>query len=373
MSREFNIGYGQIETWPKITSAPSMGLTFDDVYIAPGNNYDDEGLISLESRKDPDLSVEFGPWTLKTPIITAPMDTVSDTEMIVRIAELGGIGTLYRHKNQADMLEKAKNLVIRDIPFVAAIGLKEAYENARLLHKIGVKMILIDIANGGLRGIPQAAQAISESFHIPVIAGNIATNKQAQAYKNHQVPWARVGIGPGAVCKTRVQTGVGVPQLSAIFDTSIEGVSVIADGGIRKPGDVARSLAAGAKMVMIGSLFAGTEEAPGEIIELDDKQFKRYRGQASASYMEDHGISLDGFRTDEGVDVIIPYKGPVDRVVNEITGGLRSSMLYVGARNLEEYYNKTQFILTSQAGLNEGNPHILQQGNVFSYQGNGIK
>lgn len=371
MSKEFYIGNGVTETWPNISTAPSMGLTFNDVYIEPGDTLADDGLIELESRSQPDTGIDFGPWRLRIPIITAPMDTVSGVKMIEKMAELGGIGTLYRNRNPNETIENIRHLAQRDIPFVVAIGLSNALNDAKEFYNAGARMILIDIANGGLKSVADASQEIHRSLGIDVITGNIATRRHAHAYMSRGIPWARVGIGPGAVCQTRVKTGIGVPQLSAIFDTAIDGLSVIADGGIKKPGDACRALAGGAKMVMIGSMFAGTDESPGEIIELGNRPLKRLRGQASASYMADHGVSLDGFRTDEGVDVLVPYIGSVVPIVQDISGGLRSSMLYVGARDLDEYYAKTRFIVTSAAGHNEGNPHILQQANVYHFQGNG--
>lgn len=372
MSKEFYIGENQYEQWPRLeqTRLPSMGITFNDVLITPGDNTTENELIEgIESRGQPDTSIILGPYHLGIPVITAPMDTVTDIAMIEAVANKGGIGTLYRHQDLDQMIGKAQYLYKNDTPYVAAIGLKNALNDARRLRdEAGTRVVLIDIANGGLAGVPQAAEAIQQELKMDVIAGNIAKRSHAEAYKKRGIQWQRIGIGPGQVCITREKTGIGVPQLSAIFDTSIEGVSVIADGGIKRPGEVPKALAAGAKMVMLGSMFAGTDEAPGEIIELQDKKFKRLRGQASGSYMEDHGTPINGHRTEEGVDVLIPYRGSVNAIIDDLTGGLRSEMLYVGAKNLEELYQKSRFIGITQSGYQEGTPTIYQQGNVFTYK-----
>jgi IMP dehydrogenase len=374
MSKEFYVGEGRYETWPHLpeTNLPPMGITFNDVLLEPGDPTTEYELIeNMESRGEPDTSLAFGPFLLKIPVITAPMDTVSDVAMIEAVANKGGIGTLYRHNDLDAMLRKAQYLRRHDIPYVAAVGLKNALNDARALkERGGAQAILIDIANGGLAGVPQAGEAIQNELGLTVVAGNIARQRHAEAYRKRGIQWQRIGIGPGQVCITRLKTGIGVPQLSAVFDTAIDGVSVIADGGIKYPGDITKALAAGAKMVMIGSMFGGTDEAPGEVIELEDKIFKRLRGQASGSYMADHGVSINGHRTEEGVDVLLPYKGSVNAIIDDITGGLRSEMLYVGARNLQELYDKSRFMGITQSGYNEGTPTIYQQGNVFTYKKN---
>ena len=185
------------------------------------------------------------------------------------------------------------------------------------------------------------------------MAGNIVSYEQAKLYKRKGVDIARVGVGPGGACTTRLVTGVGFPQLSAVLETTSTGIAVVADGGIRKPGDVAKALAAGAAMVMIGSMFAGTEETPGEVIN----GMKELRGQASESYMKDLGLEVDGFRAAEGIRTEVVVKGSVKHIVNEITGGLRSAMSYVGAHDLIEFRKLAVFNVISSSTYSENQPH----------------
>lgn len=189
-----------------------------------------------------------------------------------------------------------------------------------------------------------------------VMAGNITTYELAKQYKEAGIDFARVGVGGGAVCTTREKTGVGFPQLSAIFEAKEAGVYVVADGGISKPGSAAKALAAGADMVMIGSMFGATDEAPGESTK---KGMKVIRGQASASYMADNNTEIGEHRTAEGIQAEVPNRGPVRGYVQDLVGGIKSSLSYVGAHNLDEFYEKAVFVAISPSTVRENSPHIL--------------
>ena len=190
-----------------------------------------------------------------------------------------------------------------------------------------------------------------------VMAGNIVSAELANTYKDAGIDFARVGIGGGGLCTTREKTGVGMPQLSAIFETKKSGMYVVADGGIAKPASAAKALAAGAEMVMIGSMLGGTDETPGKV----RNGMKIARGQASSTYMRDNGTEVGTHRTAEGITVEVPVKGPVANVIFDLTGGIKSSMSYAGARNLAEFSEKAVFLAVSPSSQHESRPHILSQ------------
>ncbi len=350
MSKEFYLGLGRTVRWPDFPGnfPPAGSITYDDVLLMPGSE------TEIISRKEPKIDITFGPWNLGVPIVSAPMDTVSGPEMIIKLAELGGVGTYPRNNNFEETLRWCEEFSERNIPCIYALGLHNPLEEAKQLKERGAQMILIDVAHGGMNMVARTAGEIKNKLGLWVMAGNIVTFKQAEKYKEIGVDVARVGVGPGGACTTRLMTGVGFPQLSAIFETSEAGIMVVADGGIKYPGDVAKALAGGAMSVMIGSMFAGTEETPGEVIN----GMKSFRGQASEDYMKDNGLSVDGFRAAEGVSVHIPVKGSVSHVINEITGGLRSAMSYVGARNLQELKDMAVFELVSASTKEENKPRM---------------
>lgn len=355
MSKEFYQGLGKNTTWPDVPQA--MSLTYDDVLIMPRNS-------EVESRRNVDTSVLFGPYSLSLPIVSAPMDTITGDDMVRKMAELGGIGALPRGHVQ-DSLDLCEQYSENNIPCLYSVGLKPGregiggYEHARMLKERGAQMVLLDVANGGTSAVKNLAHEIKDKLDLTIVAGNIATYEQAEDYQKYGIDIARVGIGGGGLCTTRVKTGIGVPQLSAIFETTETGIYVIADGGIKSPGDVGKALAAGAEMVMIGSMFGGTDETPGEIVEDKGKKKKVVRGQASSDYMNTYDIPLTDHRTAEGIKTLVDVIGPVENVVRDISGGLRSSMSYVGAHTLEEYYERTQFGLASAATQKENLPHIV--------------
>ena len=346
MSKVFYKSLGKRETWPDLTSVNPASLTYDDVLLVPQNS-------SIISRASVDTSVQFGPFRLEKPIIAAPMDTVSGDKMIRKLAELGAIGILPR----GDIKERLTYCEIytqEKIPCVYAVGLKNGMEEATMLIEKGAQMILVDVAHGGMERVKSLASEIKKKFQVSVIAGNIVSYEQAKEYKNHHIDWARVGVGPGGLCITRLVAGTGFSQLSAVFETVSSAIPVIADGGIKTPGHFAKAIAAGAKMAMIGSLFAGTDETPGKV----EKGFKVARGQASAEYMKDNGVETGEFRTAEGISIKVPAKGPVENVINDLMGGLRSAMTYTGAESIEDFQKKAEFAVVSQSGREESKPWL---------------
>ncbi|GAA4778076.1 MULTISPECIES: IMP dehydrogenase [Microbacterium] len=264
----------------------------------------------------------------------------------------------------------------------AAIGFfGDAWERAEALRDAGVDVLVVDTANGQSQGVIDIVRRLKAdpSFaHIDVVGGNIATREGAQALIDAGVDAVKVGVGPGSICTTRVVAGVGVPQVTAIYEASLAAraadVPVIADGGLQYSGDIAKALVAGADTVMLGSLLAGTEESPGEIVFQAGKQFKQYRGMGSLGAMQTRGkqtsyskdryfqadVPSDDKLIPEGIEGQVPYRGPLSAVVYQLTGGLRQSMFYVGARTIEELKARGKFVRITSAGLKESHPHDVQ-------------
>ncbi|HBR88641.1 MAG: IMP dehydrogenase [Microbacterium sp.] len=264
----------------------------------------------------------------------------------------------------------------------AAIGFfGDAWERAEALRDAGVDVVVVDTANGQSAGVIEMVRRIKgdRSFdHIDVIGGNVATREGAQALIDAGVDAVKVGVGPGSICTTRIVAGVGVPQVTAIYEAWLAareaGIPVIADGGLQYSGDIAKALVAGAESVMIGSLLAGTDESPGEVVFQGGKQFKLYRGMGSlgalqtrgkkTSYSKDRYFQADVPNDDklipEGIEGQVAYRGPVSAVAYQLVGGLRQSMFYVGARTIDELKAKGKFVRITSAGLKESHPHDVQ-------------
>jgi len=264
----------------------------------------------------------------------------------------------------------------------AAIGFfGDAWERAEALRDAGVDVLVVDTANGQSQGVIDIVRRLKadESFaHIDIIGGNVATREGAQALVDAGVDAVKVGVGPGSICTTRVVAGVGVPQVTAVYEASLAarpaGVPVIADGGLQYSGDIAKALVAGADAVMLGSLLAGTDESPGEIVFQSGKQFKQYRGMGSLGAMQTRGkqtsyskdryfqadVPSDDKLIPEGIEGQVPYRGPLAAVAYQLVGGLRQSMFYVGARTIEELKTRGKFVRITSAGLKESHPHDVQ-------------
>jgi IMP dehydrogenase len=346
MSKTFYKALGEKEQWPNITGINPASLTYDDVLLVPQ-------ISQIKSRSEVDTTVQFGPFTLTKPIIAAPMDTICGEDMIRELHRLGAIGILPR--GDIDQRKKlCQEFSGENINCVYAVGLKNGFEEAKLLKENGAKMILLDVAHGGMVEVVKVAKKIKEELSLAIIAGNIVTYEEAIIYKKDSVDVARVGVGPGGLCITRLVAGSGFPQLSAVFETTSANIPVIADGGVKKPGDFAKAIAAGATIVMIGSLFAGADEAPGELVD----GYKVARGQASHAYMKDNGVEAGEFRSAEGVSIKVPVKGPVKHLVHDLMGGLRSAMTYAGAVNIQEFQKKAVFCKVSPATLEENIPWL---------------
>ena len=362
-----------------------FGLTFDDILLIPG--------YSDFSRKDINLSTKFSKRIkISIPLVSAPMDTVTENKLAIELAKLGGIGIIHRNlsiKNQALEVKKVKN---KNLLVGAAIGASSGFEaRIKALVKVGVDVVVVDSAHGYSKRVIETIKFIKKNYkNIDVIGGNIATHDGAKALIAAGADGLRVGMGPGAICTTRIISGMGVPQITAIMETfkvaKKFGVPIIADGGIKYSGDMVKALAAGASTVMMGGFFAQTLEAPGKLITLKQNelpsrfhrisnrkkyyQFKEYRGMGSEGAMkkgaqiksedEFHGKNYkDRVLVAEGVEGLVPVKGTVEELVNQAVGGIKSGMYYIGAKNLLELWKKTRFIRITQASLTESHPHDI--------------
>lgn len=345
---------------------PQEGLTFDDLLLLPG--YTDF------KRKEVDLTTALHPKIVLTlPIIASPMDTVTETAMATVIAEAGGLGIIHRNlaiEKQAQMVKavKAKKLLVG-----AAVGAGEDMEErVAALVKAGADVLCVDSGHGHAKFIIEIVKHIKKYFPKQVVmAGNVATQEGAAALIKAGADILRVGVGPGSICTTRIVTGMGVPQVTSIMNavkaTKGKKVTVIADGGIRQMGDMAKALACGAHAVMLGSMLAGHDEAPGESVAIDGKKFKRYQGMGSVSAMKRGGAERYGQsrKTDEkkliaeGVEGLVPAKGAVGDFLFQAGGALRSAFYYIGAKTLSAFHKKSRFVRITNAGLKESHPHTI--------------
>ncbi len=321
-----------------------IGLTFDDILLIP--NYSE-----ISSRMDVDLSSRVTKNNrLQLPILSANMDTITEFEMANTLSGFGALGIVHRFcsiKKEAEIIQRLR---IEENPIRAAsIGVTgENKARLKALVDAGAQIICIDIAHGHHKLMADTIE-MCKKFNIDIIAGNVATAEAAKFLCECGVDAIKVGIGPGSMCTTRINTGFGVPQVTAIEETCAVAkkyhVPVIADGGIQNSGDVAKALAVGADTVMIGALFAGCKETPGTIHKEGNfpnyRLYKRYRGSAS---LESKQVRGDEKRNVEGVSSTIDYKGPAKYVLQNIEDGLRSAFSYAGAKNIDEYHQKVTYI-----------------------------
>jgi IMP dehydrogenase len=354
-----------------------QAITFDDVYLMPGYN-------DIESRQDVSLKTSLRNYAIDIPIISSNMDTITGPSMARAMDDEKALGILHRfntiEQNVADFKEVHPGLC------GVSVGVGEsAKERAGALSDAGARIICVDVAHGHSKAVGQMIKWIKRELRkgIVVIAGNVATEAGADYLASCGADGIKVGIGPGSACTTRINTGVGVPQITAIMNCRRVDRFLIADGGIRNPGDAAKALAAGADAIMLGGQLAGCDETPGSVVTkpgaglirnpdynggidpdhtawmLDQgTKHKVFRGMASREAQEEFMGSMSEWKTHEGVSTSVPCKGPVGEVIRHFAGGIRSAFTYVGARNLEEFHRKAQFIRVTPAGRGEGEAHI---------------
>ncbi len=342
-------------------------LTFDDVLLLPrfSNVLPSETNISLKLTKK---------ISLKVPFLSSAMDTVTESRMAIAMANSGGIGIIHRNlniNNQSKEVLKVKN---NNFVVGAAVGTNnEDIDRTKKLIDSGCDLIVIDTAHGHSQKVLKTLSKLKRiNTKIPICVGNIATGEAAKRLYNSGADIIKVGIGPGSICTTRMVAGIGVPQISAIMEVKNalgkKKIKIISDGGIKFSGDLAKALAAGADAIMMGSIFAGTDESPGKKFKAKGKIFKVYRGMGSIGAMSS-GSANRYFQKNfkdkskfvpEGVEGRVEYKGNVSKIIYQLKGGLRSSMGYIGAKNLDQIPKNAKFIKITKAGFYESMVHSVE-------------
>ncbi len=346
-----------------------VSLCYDDVLLVPQ-------FSDIRSRKEIDIGTTLGTGTraleLGMPIISSPMDTVTGPAMAEVMNVFGGLGIIHRYctiDDQVKMVRAAKQNRYHStkndihVNVGAAVGVTEGFEQRAIaLHQAGVDFLCIDVAHGHHTLVREAIETlrclIGGDKHI--MAGNVATLEGVNDLADWGADSVRCNIGGGSICSTRIQTGHGMPGLQTIIECSEtdRDVSIIADGGIRNSGDIVKALAAGADCVMIGSLLSATTESPGAIQFVAGDRFKTYRGMASEEAQQDWRGKASSL---EGISTIIPYKGSVTRILEQLDNGIRSGFSYSGSRTLTELQSRARFTRQTASGISESKTHILEK------------
>jgi IMP dehydrogenase len=362
-----------------------IALTFDDVLLRPR--------YAGFSRAEIDISTQLTKKiSIRTPLVSAPMDTVTEADLAIALAKQGGFGIIHRNMTVEEQTAEIAKVHSKKLLVGAAVGSSPGFEErVSRLVEAGVDAIVVDSAHGYAKQVIVAVAYIKKHYDVEVIAGNVATADGAKALIDVGVDALRVGMGPGAICTTRIVSGMGVPQLTAILETSKiaqrHNVPVIADGGIIYSGDIVKALAAGASSIMMGRKFAATLESPGKVTYLKPDEvparfksiingaveyaFKSYRGMGSIGAMQQgmkissedefHGKSYK--QTDvlvaEGVEGLVPSDGPAEVLIGQLIGGVKSGFYYLGAKTIPELWETAQFMRITQASLTESHPHDL--------------
>ena len=338
------------------------GLTFDDVLLVPSWSEVVPGGVSLKGRFSRNIPLDL-------PLASAAMDTVTEAPMAKALAREGGIGVIHKNMSVQAQAAQVAEVKAEGLKVAAGVGITaDAPERVGALVDAGVDAVVLDSAHGHSLNVVNLLRSLKKSFNtIDIVVGNIATYEGAKCLIEAGADAVKVGIGPGSICTTRIVAGVGVPQLSAIYAAAQaakdSGAAIIGDGGLRNSGDIVKALAAGADCVMCGSMFAGTDEAPGEVVEIEGKLFKTYRGMGSIDAMN-AGSSDRYFQqgakklVPEGVVGRVPFKGSVSDIIFQLQGGIRAGMGYCGAPDLETL-KKARFVRVTASGMTESHPHDI--------------
>ena len=342
-------------------------LTFDDVLLLPQYS----NILPTETDISLNLTSKI---LLKTPFLSSAMDTVTESKMAIAVAQSGGLGVIHRNLKIAAQSKEVLKVKKKKLYVGAAIGTnKEDLERAKSLISNGCDLIIVDTAHGHSMKVLKTLTNLKKfTGSLPICVGNIATGEAAKSLYNSGADIIKIGIGPGSICTTRMVAGIGVPQISAIMEVkkalNKKKIKIISDGGIKFSGDIAKALAAGADAIMMGSIFAGTDESPGKKFKFKGKIYKQYRGMGSIGAMSSGSASRyfqKKFKdkskfVPEGVEGRVEYKGNVSKIIYQLKGGLRSSMGYIGAKKLSELFKKGHFIKITKAGFYESMVHSVE-------------
>jgi IMP dehydrogenase len=339
-------------------------LSFDDISLVPRYN-------DIPSRNDVTTQVQFGDLTLAIPVFSANMDTITGSDMAREINFLGGFGFLHRFCSIEENIKMYSSVAAGSDGAVISLGVNEGLDRFAALYEVGARYFCIDVAHGHSKAVGNMIKALKQArSDVFVIAGNVCTDTGAEYLAECGADAIKIGVGPGSVCSTRVKTGFGVPQFSAILNCSRVNVFKIADGGIRDSGDAVKAFAAGADAVMLGGMLAGTDETPGDIItenfplrdELNNslggsQRYKVFRGMASKEAQDDFMGTMPSWKAAEGITIKVYAKGPVRDVLSDFMGGIHSGMTYCGANNIRQIRERTRWVEVTPAGAAEGRPH----------------
>lgn len=341
-------------------------LTFDDVLLIPQKSEVLPCNVDIRTRLTKSLNMEI-------PLLSSPMDTVTEAAMAIAMGNEGGMGIIHKNLDEKEQVAAVREAKQAGVQVGAAVSVGDkAKIRAKALVDARVDVLVVDSAHGHSEGVLEMVSFLKRAYpNVQIIGGNVATAEATKDLIKAGADAVKVGIGPGSICTTRVVAGVGVPQLTAVMNCAKEahksGVPIIADGGVRYSGDIVKALAAGADAVMMGGALAGTDEAPGDVIEEHGKKLKVYRGMGSMEAMQkgskdrylQESVTEAKKLVPEGIVGKIKYKGSVDQVVYQLLGGLRAGMGYCGAHNIEELHDRAQFVRITNAGVNESHPHSL--------------
>jgi IMP dehydrogenase len=342
-------------------------LTFDDVLLVPRYS----SILPSKTNLNIDLGYNL---KLKIPFISSAMDTVTESNMAIAIALNGGLGTIHRNLSINEQCKEIKKVKDKKLIVAAAVGTaNEDLIRTKSILDVGVDLVVVDTAHGHSEKVIKILKKIKKiKSKIPICIGNIASGEAATRLYNEGADILKVGIGPGSICTTRMIAGIGVPQITAVMDVKNsmknKKIKIISDGGIKFSGDIVKALAAGADAIMMGSIFAGTDESPGKKFKLKDKFYKLYRGMGSTGAMS-AGSSDRYFQKNykdkskfvpEGVEARVLYKGFMEDILYHLQGGLRSSMGYIGAKTIKEITKKAKFIKITKAGFYESMVHSVE-------------
>ncbi len=335
------------------------GLSYGDVLLVPHRSpVDSRSDISLATNLTPNLELD-------TPLLSAPMDTVTETDVAIALSEMGGFGTIHRFLSIEEQAEQVRT--VKDVGGLvgAAVGINEEFlDRAEATLEAGVDCIMVDVAHGHMERCLNAVSEIKREFpDAELVAGNVVTPEAVSDLYSAGADGVKVGVGPGSHCTTRKVAGAGVPQLTAVDDCAERaeelGVPIVADGGIRTSGDAVKALMAGADTVMMGSFFAGTEEAPGETVTVDGRTFKRSRGMASTAANENRTDKTLTPDADEGIAGLTEYKGPLADEAATFLAGIRSGLSYCGGHDISAARENAEFIQVAPSAREREGAHSV--------------